>query len=109
MATGINDLVLVHIDGKPAFFARIERIEPDVRAGWWQVTLLVLTTPLQIYKWILEESQINGEPFTMGGVPVNLEKVVSPAAEDAPRDDPEPPAGNGKGKVVSLLDRKKEK
>ncbi len=73
-----NDLVLVHIDNKPGFYARIEEISPDVKPGWWQVRLLVLAFPLQVFTWTLDESQINGEPYTMGGTPVRLEKVVSP-------------------------------
>ncbi len=108
--TTINDLVLVHIDNKPGFYARIENVSPDVKAGWWKVKLLVLTIPVQIYTWILEESQINGAPFTMGGTPVLMEKVVSPepATQAA---NPEANDDNGKktgAKVVSILDRKKK-
>ncbi len=120
MATTINDLVLVHIDNKPGFYARIEDVSPDVKAGWWRVKLLVLTVPLEIYTWILEEAQINGTPFTMGGTPVRMEKVVSPVHGDetaaSPPQKPSPVSlteeekeqGKG-GKVVSLFDRKKEK
>src|SRR5512146_2315313 len=75
---GINDLVLVHVDRKPGFYARIEDIVPDVKPGWWQVKLLVLTFPLQVYTWILDESQVAGADFTMGGTPIRLEKVESP-------------------------------
>ncbi len=112
---GINDLVLVHIDNKPGFYARIENIMPDVKPGWWQVKLLVLTFPLQVYTWILDESQIDGAPYTMGGTPVRVEKVESPV----PREEPPPPAPTseipakgsaaGGGKVVSLAERKKGK
>lgn len=116
MATTISDLVLVHIDNKPGFYARIEDVAPDVKAGWWRVKLLVLTVPLEVYTWILEEVQINGAPFTMGGTPVRLEKVESPVErEEVPPPPPaDPPAAEGKepakgGKVVSLLDRKKDK
>lgn len=114
MAT-INDLVLVHVDNRPGFYARVEEIAPDVKKGWWQVKLLVLTFPLQVYTWILDESQIGGAPFTMGGTPLMLEKVESPVvreatggedAASAPSDEPSP--GN-RPKVVSLLDRKKDK
>jgi hypothetical protein len=113
MATGCNDLVLIYIDQKAAFYARIEDISPDVKPGWWQVKLLVLTHPCQVYTWILEESQINGADFTMGGTPVKLEKVVSPvvredaevkpAAEKKPED-----AKKASGKVVAFPDRKKD-
>ena len=114
----INELVLVHIDDRPAFYARVEAVDPDAKPGWWQVKLLVLTLPLQVYTWILDDSQVSGAPFTMGGTPVRLEKVVSPAFAA-----PEPPADQetaaeeletsesgsaGRGKVVSLADRKKK-
>jgi len=116
MVTTIHDLVSIHIENKPAFYARIEDIVPDVKRGWWKVSMLVLTHPLQIFTWILEEGQINGAPFTMGGTPVMIEKVVSPLEKEdnglsspvendiVPRTDKKEQA-----KVVSLVDRKKEK
>ena len=108
-----NDLVLVHIDHKPGFYARIEEIVPDVKPGWWQVKLLVLTFPLQVFTWILDESQIDGASYTMGGTPVRLEKVVSPVEKSekpAAVASPQECKGRGKegGKVVSLQDRKKK-
>jgi hypothetical protein len=111
---GINDLVLVHIDNKPGFFARIEDITPDVKPGWWQVKLLVLASPLQIFTWTLDENQIEGEPYTMGGTPIRLEKVVSPVEKKV---EATGVAGPGEGpvkgkrepgKVVSLSERKKK-
>jgi hypothetical protein len=112
MAT-INDLVLVHVENRPGFYARVEDISPDVKKGWWQVKLLVLTFPLQVYTWLLDDSQIDGAPFTMGGTPLMLEKVESPVIREelvhgetaAVDDSPQGP----RPKVVSLLDRKKEK
>lgn len=79
MAT-IGDLVLVYVDMKPGFYARIEDINPDIKRDWWQVTLLVLAMPLQVYTWILDSSQVDGSPFTMGGTPIRLEKIVSPVS-----------------------------
>ena len=115
MAT-IKDLVLVHVDNKPGFFARIEAITPDVKPGWWQVKLLVLTMPLQVYSWILDDSQIAGSPFTMGGTPIRLEKVESPVKDEEVANEPGAAKkregeehARGGGKVVSLLDRKKDK
>jgi len=115
MAT-INDLVLVHVDNKPGFYARIEDISPDVKKGWWIVKLLVLTFPLQVYTWILDESQLEGASFTMGGTPLMLEKIESPIRQEeplrpAPETSPASPAQSEKErpKVVSLLDRKKQK
>jgi hypothetical protein len=108
--TATHDLVLVHIDEKPAFYARIEDISPDVKAGWWKVTLLVLTVPVQVYTWILDESQINGASFTMGGTPIMLEKVISPTPPGKPLTSVSKKTSGEKsaGKVVSLFDRKKE-
>ena len=114
MAT-INDLVLVHVDNKPGFYARIEDISPDAKKGWWIVKLLVLTFPLQIYTWILDESQLEGASFTMGGTPLMLEKIESPVQHQEPViTAPKPPAKSPgqsepeRPKVVSLLDRKKK-
>ena len=109
MAT-INDLVLVHVDEKPGFYARIEDIAPDVKQGWWQVKLLVLTFPLQVFTWILDESQIEGAPYTMGGTPLRLEKLESPLEEEKPTQSvaPKPASSSGGQKVVSLADRRKK-
>lgn len=110
----MNDLVLVHIDNKPGFYARIEDITADVKPGWWQVKLLVLTFPLQIFTWTLDESQINGAPYTMGGTPVRLEKVITPIMREEKPGDNAPARETGSmekregGKVVSLSDRKKK-
>ncbi len=112
MSTNCSDLVLVHIDSKPAFYARIEEIAADVKPGWWQVKLLVLTNPCQIYTWILEEGQINGAQFTMGGTPVMLEKVISPLVREGKVSDPQKERkseGNNieGGKIVAFPGRKK--
>lgn len=114
MAT-INDLVLVYVESKPGFYARIEDISPDVKKGWWTVKLLVLTFPLQVYTWILDESQIAGDSFTMGGTPLRIEKVVSPVHVEEEKKGkhkvapPSPGTDPARPKVVSLLDRKKDK
>jgi hypothetical protein len=96
--TTINDLVLVHLDRQPVFYARINDINPDVKRGWYQVELLVLSLPSQTLVWILEDSQIQGEEFTMGGRPVRLEVIP-------PKDlsEPSSPSPEGKGKVISLV------
>ncbi len=115
-----GDLVLVYIEGKPAFFARIEKISPDPKPEWWQVKMLVLQVPLVTVTWILREPYINGEEFTMGGHPMRLIKVEAPE-EDGPtfqEQETEPGKGppdrdssgrDASPKVVSLLDRKPKK
>jgi len=81
-----GDLALVHVENKPAFFTRIEDIEPDRKRGWWQVKLLVLNLPLKVVTWILDNDQIHGGDFTMGGVPVRLEKIIVPSEPPAETD-----------------------
>ena len=114
MAT-INDVVLVHVDNKPGFYARIEDINPDVKPGWWQVRLLVFTFPLQVYTWILDDYQIEGADFTMGGTPIRLEPVVSPVVDEdtaqigtAKKESHGVRQDDGNSKVVSLADRRKK-
>jgi hypothetical protein len=97
MAT-INDLVLVHLDRKPGFYARINDISPDVKRGWYQVELLVLSLPSQTLVWILEEPHLQGEEFTMGGRPVKL--VFIPPKAPPP---PGSPSLEVKGKVIPLI------
>lgn len=112
MAT-INDIVLVHVENKPGFYARIDAITPDVKPGWWQVRLLVFTFPLQVFTWILDDYQLEGADFTMGGTPLRMELVVSPVEEEAPPEEDEGGAqvsrqDGGGSKVVSLADRRKK-
>jgi len=95
-----NDLVLVYLDHHPAFYARINDINPDVKKGWYQVELLVLTLPPQNLVWILEEAHLRGEEFTMGGQPVRL-ALIPP--KPRPKGEPEVPSPGGKGKVIPLV------
>lgn len=108
MQCQVHDLLLIHIDGKPAVYARIEAMEPDVKPGWLRVRLLVLTVPLQVVTWILQPEQIDGLPFTMGGMPMRLERILPPAIEP-PGGGPPPEsiAPERGGKVISLRQRKK--
>jgi hypothetical protein len=128
--THVGDLVLFYIEKQPAFFARIEAIEPDVKPEWFQVKLLVLQVPVQVMTWILREPYVNGETFTMGGHPVQMVTVVSPEVEksataEPPEPQPIPPAppprltpplanklaGDSQGperKVLSLAERRKK-
>jgi hypothetical protein len=114
MAT-TNDIVLIHVENKPGFYARIEDIVPDVKPGWWQVKLLVLTFPLQVFTWILDEFQLEGAPFTMGGTPLRLEDVVSPVELERITKEKEEKdrvakvrQEGGAPKVISLQDRRKK-
>jgi hypothetical protein len=70
-----GDLVMIYQEDHPIAFARIEFIEPDIKKDWYQVTLQVLSIPVQEITWILRWSYVQGEPYTMGGKPMRLEKV----------------------------------
>lgn len=109
-----GDLLLVHVEDNPAFFARVECISPDVKPGWHQVNLLVLQVPLTEVTWILREEYIKGASFTMGGRKVHLEVVEAPGKQPPPerdhkskKDDREQSneKGEDKGKVISLFAR----
>jgi hypothetical protein len=115
-----GDLVLVYMEGKPAFFARVEDISADFKPEWYQVKLLVLQIPLMVITWILRSAYINGDEFTMGGRPVRVVKVISPeeveeaieskSKESAATTEPNHKATepSRKGKVLSLMDRRKK-
>lgn len=111
----INDLVLINVDNKPGFYARVEEILPDEKPGWWQVKLLVLTFPMQVFTWILDDFQIEGADFTMGGTPLRMEPVISPVEmERAEKEKTEKELvqkarrEGGAPKVISLQDRRKK-
>ncbi len=105
-----NDIVLVHMENKPLFFARVEEIMPDVKRGWFQIELLILQIPLQTVTWILRDIYINGEMFTMQGKQMRIEKVerqigagLQPDVEEISRE-----MGKGNSKVISFADLKKK-
>lgn len=108
MRCQVHDLVLIHVDGKPVVYARIEALEPDVKPGWLRVRLLVLTVPFQCVTWILQPEQVDGTPFTMGGTPMRLERVV--VAQPDGFAESHPPTNRQTGedsKVISLSGRSK--
>ena len=87
--TGPGDVVLVHLEERPASFARIEAVREHERRGWFYCDLLVLGVPLQPVTWILERAQIDGTPFTMGGQPVRLERLPAVGSLHTPAAAPE--------------------
>jgi hypothetical protein len=109
-----GDLVLVHVEDSPAFFARIECIDADVKTDWYRVTLLVLQVPVVEVTWILKQEYIDGSSFTMGGKNVLMERVVAPSKQPPPEKKQKeetdtrqkPGAEADTGKVISLFERK---
>ena len=118
--TTVSDIVLVYLEDRPLAYARVEDIEPDVKQGWFRITLLVLQIPPPpaVVTWILRDSYIDGEEYSMGGRRMRLEKVVAPKLSGhdgqgpAPPPGPEEPASEKtdsprKPKVISFADLKK--
>lgn len=97
--TGEGDLVLVYQEEKPAVYARVESIDPDLKRGWYHVGLLFLTVPTQLITWILRRSYIDGETFTMGGKPLRLEKIER-TVPPKPGPDEEKSKTKGPGAVI---------
>ena len=106
-----NDIVLIYFEDKPLTFARIEEIVPDSKADWYHVRLLILQVPLQVVTWILKDSYIDGEEFTMGGKKLRMEQVFCPEDQKEQQLQKEEqqttPEATG-GKVISLADLKKK-
>lgn len=100
-----RDVILVHVEDRPAFFARVEEILPDVKRGWRRIRFTVLTVPLQEMTWTLEPSQIDGEPFTMGGTPIRLERLPDPQPLASEEEIDEAGGQKPDGKVISFPPR----
>lgn len=107
--TAENDIVLIYLEESPLAFARIESIEADIKPGWYHVKFLLLQIPLQAVTWILRDAYIDGEPYTMGGKAMRIEKVVCPIEEEPEEDGPpEEKRSTNDGKVISLADMQKK-
>jgi hypothetical protein len=115
--TDINDLVLIYVESQPMAFARVEDIQPDMKRGWFQIKFLILQIPPTLVTWILRDTYINGEEYTMGGQKMRIEKVVVPESIPETSADTSKNSDSGnlkqnkttdpKSKVISLADLKK--
>lgn len=113
-----KDIVLIYYEDSPLTFARIESIAPDIKRDWYHVTLLMLQVPLQVVTWILRDVYINGDPFTMEGKQMRLEKIECPEVDNGWADEEEEKEEEkeqtaaakteAKGKIISLSDLKKK-
>jgi hypothetical protein len=116
METTENDIVLIHLEGVPLTFARIESILADTKPNWYHVKLLMLQVPLYVVTWILRDVYIDGASFTMDGKEMRLERVECPnTTEIQDPNDLEEPAINGEAQgpsgvaeVISFSDLKKK-
>ena len=103
-----GDVVLIHYEGKPALYARIEVIRPDIKKDWYQVTLLLLTIPARTVTWILREEYINGAPFTMGGQSMRLEGIKKVSLPEKQEDVEKSFERKGFEKTAKVIPFKKE-
>jgi len=103
-----QELVLIHIENRPALYARVEKITADIKPKWWQVKFLMLTIPPQIVTWIIDDEQIRGADFTMGGTPIRIEKLIMPNEAEPQKSEPEEtkPKEGQKARVLSLHKKK---
>ena len=106
-----RDVILVHVDERPTFYARVEEILLDRKPGWRQIRFQALTLPPQELTWTLEPSQIDGDTFTMGGTPVRIERLSDPEPtvdpnSGEPFNDPGT-AAEDTGEVIAFPPRKK--
>ena len=109
--TAVNDIVLIHYEDKPLVFARVEEILADHKPGWYHVRLLMLQVPVQLVTWILRDAYIEGEPFTMNGKRMHLERIQAPSPVEAETPPESPPRSEKKtttAKVDNLADLKKK-
>ena len=103
-----GDVVLVYYQDNPAVYARIEAIEPDVKKDWYQLTLTLLTIPLQPVTWILREEYINGSPFTMGGQSMRIEAVERPPSNKPAEDETQAGGPKNADKNAKVIPLKKQ-
>ena len=103
----VGQVIIVYVDDEPGFFARVERVQPDRKKGWWQATFLMLAIPLKTTSWVLDDEQMRGQPFTMNGVAMQI-KLVESTEEEYFRDAEKQTAENKKdkqsGNVFSMFD-----
>jgi len=108
--TYVNDIVLVYKEDVPQFFARVENISEDIKPGWFHLTLLVLTIPVQVVTWILKDIYIDGTEFSMEGNKMRIEKIVAPQKTESSNEEQPLNEKNQKdnGKIISFPGLKKQ-
>lgn len=105
--TDIGDIVLVHVEEAPVFYARVEDIAADIKKDWYQVRLRILSPEVaDCITWILKEAYIQGTEFTMQGERIRLERLPPPEALQKEKKEDEKKNTSEMGKIISLFDRK---
>jgi hypothetical protein len=77
-----GEVILLKTDNGHCYI-RINKVESDVKDGWWKVHFSPLTSvPLTDIVWVLDEKQIRGDKFTIKGINHQLEKVEFLISQD---------------------------
>lgn len=70
-----SDVILIHIQERPAFYAQVGAILPDVKKGWYRIILRSQFGELQ---WVLEDVHLFlGQTWTFQGIPHRMERIGS--------------------------------
>jgi len=108
-----GDLILLYVDSKPTIYARVESVENDIKAGWFRITMLLLSFPWQVVTWILKEEYIDGTPFTMEGVPIQLTSLPQPGKipknQDNTKTESDKEHNPPGGEIISIEEIRKKK
>lgn len=99
-----GEVLLTYFQDNPGFFVRVENIQPDRKKGWWRMTFLILAVPLQTLTWILDDDQMRGSDFTMGGQSLRIERVVAPDTTFSQVEKKHAQENSTRGRVVSMFD-----
>jgi hypothetical protein len=73
-----NSIVLIHekkSDVTFSCYARVDKIEGDIKPGWYNITFKILIPGYEDLNLTLREEYLNGEEFTVGGNPIRIEEV----------------------------------
>jgi hypothetical protein len=100
-----GEVILIHLDSSPAYFARVDRIEPDVKDGWWNLEFLLLTLPAERITWVIEESHMAGAQFMIGETLIWIEQIPPLASGEKREEENSKPVPTG-AKVIPFTGRR---
>lgn len=102
-----GEVILIHLDGSPAYFARVDRIEPDVKDGWWKLEFLLLTLPAERITWVIEESHMAGAQFMIGETLIWIEQIPTLSSGAKHEEEISKPVPTG-AKVIPFTGRRQD-
>jgi hypothetical protein len=102
-----GEVILIHLDGSPAYFARVDRIEPDVKDGWWKLEFLLLTLPAERITWVIEEPHMAGAQFMIGETLIWIEQIPARSSGAKREEENRKPVPTG-AKVIPFPGRRRD-